>query len=312
MPNHALRCLAAAALGAAFLLIPARSQTREPEYGLNINVSEHDPQHCADLKAESAGELVQATEAFTLSRAEAPTLEISALDHGNIRVLGESRADYGVEVCKLAVAGDRGAAQQTLLGITVSRNAGRLSLSGPFADGGHWVAYFIVHAPKDAPVDLETRNGAIAVRGVDALVKVHATNGPIAVHDCNGRVEADSANGPIAFEGSGGDVHLQAQNGPIAVKVSGDLWNGNQLEARTNNGPVSLNFPDSFRSGVRVESSGHSPLSCRAAACAGATTDLRSSQRVIQMNGSGVAIRISTLNGPISIGGAESKLHKII
>jgi len=102
-----------------------------------------------------------------------------------------------------------------------------------------------------------------------------------------------------------------AQNGPIAVKVSGDLWNGNQLEAHTNNGPVSLKISDTFRSGVRVEMSGHSPMSCQAAACANATTDLRSSQRVIQMNGSGDTIRISTHNGPIAIGG-ESKMKRII
>jgi DUF4097 and DUF4098 domain-containing protein YvlB len=149
------------------------------------------------------------------------------------------------------------------------------------------------------------------VRGIDGMVKVHATNGPIAVRDCAGRVEANTVNGPIAFEGGGGDIHLQAQNGPIAVKVSGDLWNGNQLEAHTDNGPVSLKISDNFRSGVRVETSGHSPMSCKAAACANASTDLRSNQRVFQMNGSEGTIRISTHNGPISVGG-DSKTGRVI
>jgi len=308
--HHAFRYLAAAALAAA-LVVPAQCQIRS-HHQFNLNIREDNAEHCADLRAESSGEIAQGTEAFSLSRSEAPVLEISAVDHSNIRVLGAAQSDYAVEVCKFAVAGDRAAAQQLLRGVAVSRSAGKLSTSGPTAaDDGQWIAYFIVHAPKDAPVDLETRNGAIAVGGMDGQVKVHATNGPVAVRDCGGRVEAETVNGPIAFEGNGGDVHLEAQNGPIALKISGETWNGNQLEAHTNNGPVSLKISDTFRSGVRVETSGHSPLSCRAAACANAMTDLRSTERVIQMNGSGDSIRISTHNGPISIGG-DSKLKKII
>ncbi|MGO9259047.1 MAG: hypothetical protein ACLQU1_22405 [Bryobacteraceae bacterium] len=310
MLNHAFRYLAATALGATLLLVPAQSQTRN-HHDFNLNVQNSDAEHCADLKAEAAGEIAQATESFTLSRSQAPVLEISALDRGNIRVLGSAQADYAVEVCKFAVAGDRAAAEQLLRGVTVSRSAGRLSTSGPTTDDGQWIAYFIVHAPKDAPVDLETHNGAIAVRGIDGLVKVHATNGPIAVRDCGGRVEANTINGPIAFEGGGGDIHLQAQNGPIALKLSGDLWYGNQLEAHTNNGPVSLKIPDNFRSGVRVETSGNSPVSCKAAACANASDDRAGNPRVIQMNGSDGTIHISTHNGPIAVGG-ESKTGRAI
>ena len=295
----------------ALLLVPAWGQERNHR-DFNLNVHEEDARHCADLRAESRGEIAQSTEAFTLSRGEAPVLEISALDRGNVRVYGEGRADYAVEACKFAVAADRGTAQQLLNGVTVSRSAGRLSISGPSADNGQWTTYFIVHAPKDAPVDLETRNGPIAVRDMDGQVKAHATNGPIAVRDCGGRVEANTVNGPIAFEGGGGDIHLIAQNGPISVKLSGDQWNGNQLEARTTNGPLSLKIPDTFRSGVRVETSGHSPLICQAAACQNATTDLRGSPRVIQMNGSSDTIRVSTHNGPVAIDGGEGRLHRII
>jgi hypothetical protein len=308
MLNHAFRYLVATALGATLML--AQGQNRL-SHDFNLSVHDSDAEHCADLKAESRGEIAQSTESFTLSRGEAPVLEISTLDRGNIRVLGSAQADYAVEVCKFAVAGDRASAEQLLRGITILRSAGRLSTSTPTTDNGDWATYFIVHAPKDAPVDLETHNGAIAVRGIDGLVKVHATNGPIAVRDCAGRVEANSLNGPIAFEGGGGDIHLQAQNGPIAVKLSGELWNGNQLEAHTNNGPVSLKIPDNFRSGVRVETSGNSPVSCRAAACANASADRAENPRVIQMNGSGDTIRISTHNGPISVGG-ESKLGRVI
>ncbi len=95
------------------------------------------------------------------------------------------------------------------------------------------------------------------------------------------------------------------------MKLSGDLWYGNQLEAHTNNGPVSLKIPDNFRSGVRVETSGNSPVSCKAAACANASDDRAGNPRVIQMNGSDGTIHISTHNGPIAVGG-ESKTGRAI
>jgi len=269
-------------------------------------------ERCSDLRVESRGEVAQAVESFTLPRSQASMLEISALDRGSIRVLGAAQADYAVEVCKIAAAESRGAAEQLVRGIAINRSAGRLSASGPNTSDGEWMTYFIVHAPKDAPVDLETKNGPISVTGMEAMVKVRATNGPIALRDCTGRVEANTANGPIAFTGGGGDVHLTAHNGPIAVKVSGDLWNGNQLDAHTDNGPVSLDIPDNFRSGVRVETSGHSPISCRAGACNSAMTDSSGNQRVMQMNGSQDTIRVSTNNGPVSVGGGNDKMHRVI
>ncbi len=315
MVKPAVRYLAVAAIGAA-LTVPAQSQNRIRHESLNFNVSDNNAEHCSDLKVDSSGEIAHATEAFTLSRAEAPVLQIDAPDHGNVRVLGAAQSEYSVEVCKFAVAVDRATAEQALVGITVSHSGGRLSASGPPAgahgDDGQWMSYFIVHAPKDAPVTLEARNGPISVRGIDGEVKVNAVNGPVALRDLGGRVEASTINGPIAFEGSSGDIHLKAQNGPIAVKISGDFWNGNQLEVSTNNGPLSLKIPDTFQSGVRLEMSGNSPMSCRASICDHASEDLNSRPRVIQMMGSSGAIRISTHNGPVSVGGSDTKLKKII
>jgi hypothetical protein len=80
------------------------------------------------------------------------------------------------------------------------------------------------------------------------------------------------------------------------------MWNGSQLEARTVNGPVSFTAPDNFQSAVRIESAGGSPISCHLGACRNAWTDASRDQRVLQLNGSGNAIRLSTENGPVSIG----------
>jgi DUF4097 and DUF4098 domain-containing protein YvlB len=182
-------------------------------------------------------------------------------------------------------------------GISVSHTAGRLSFNGPTTESNDWLAYFIIHAPRDASLNLETKNGPIDVRGINGNVKLRATNGPIAVAECAGNVEAHAQNGPISFTGERGDVHLNAQNGPISVKLSSESWNGSQLEARTINGPLAVTMPENFRTGMRLETAGHSPVSCTAAPCNNAWRD----GRTIQMNGSSDTIRLSTENGPVAV-----------
>jgi len=302
MKNDSLYYLAAAALSAAWLLTPAHTRAARGR-NLNINIDGGDAESCASLKASTngGGQLAQANESFTLRRSDASLLELNASDHGHITVRGWDRGEYSVETCKIAVAETSSAADQIVRGISVGHSAGRLSFTGPSVDNADWLVYFIVHAPKDAPLDLETRNGPIAVRDMTSTVKLRAVNGPIAIRNSTGRVEAHTTNGPIAFTGNGGDVHLTAQNGPIAITVANDTWTGSQLEARTINGPLSLAVPDTFLSGLRVETSSHSPMSCSAAPCRHAWTDAGANSRVLQMNGSSSIIRVSTENGPVSI-----------
>ena len=297
-------------LCAAWLLPPASGQFNRRR-GLDIS-TEGNAERCSDLKVSSNGEIAQSSDTFTLQRNEAPVLELTGMDRSVISVRGADRGDFSVETCKVAVADTRAAAEQTLRAIAVTHGAGRFSASGPADDANsRWQLYFFVHAPKDANLDLETRNGPISVKGIGGTVKTRATNGPISLSDTTGMVEADTANGPISFNGGGGEVHLTAHNGPISLNLVGDMWNGSRLEAHTDNGPVSVNVPETFHSGVRIETSGHSPISCRTGACQNAWTDLTSSPRVIQLNGSQDTIRVSTRNGPVSVGGSK-KLGKII
>jgi DUF4097 and DUF4098 domain-containing protein YvlB len=296
MKNEGLVYAAAAVLCLGCFLTPAKSQSTKHR-GFNLNTNGN-AESCAELKVTSSnGEIAQINESFTMSKGEAPMLELNAMDRGNIRVRGWDHADYSVETCKIAVAETRAAADQMARGISVSHAAGRISFNGPATDSTEWMAYFIVHAPRDASLNLEAKNGPIDVRGVNGTIKLRAANGPIAIADCGGNVEAHTTNGPIAFSGDRGEVHLNAQNGPIALKFSGESWNGSQLEARTINGPLAVSLPENFRSGMRLETAGHSPVACAAAQCRNAWRD----GRTIQMNGSNDTIRLSTENGPVAV-----------
>jgi hypothetical protein len=289
--------VAVAVLAGGWLLTPTHTQARG-EIRLSIN---GDAESCAELKVHSSGEIARAASSFTLTKAQAPALEVNGGERGIIRVRGWNRPDYAVEACRIAAADTRAQADQLLGSIKVSQAGGRFSSSGPANSNSQWEVVFIVHAPSGAALDLETRNGPIDVRSVTGSLKVRATNGPVSVSEGSGAVDAHAANGPISFSGSGGDVRLVSSNGPVSVQILGDSWSGQQLEARTTNGPVSVQLPANFRSGLRLETDGHSPVSCSLATCRGARMDTTGAHRVMELNGSSPLVRVSTTNGPVSV-----------
>jgi DUF4097 and DUF4098 domain-containing protein YvlB len=303
MRNEGLIYTAAAALCLGWLLSPGASHAGK---GRNFNIStQGDAAGCADLHATSSAELSQLNSSFTLSKGEAPVLEINSADRGQIHVHAWDHADYSIETCRIAVADNRAMADQIARGISVNHTAGTITFNGPATDQGEWTVVFFVHAPKDAALNLESKNGPIEVKGINGPVRLRAANGPIAVNDCGGIIEVHTKNGPIAFHGDRGDVHLNAENGPIAVHLAGETWNGSSLEARTLNGPLAVHLPDGFRSGIRLETSGRSPIACQAALCRNAWTDLSRAGRTMQMNGANDAIRLSTENGPVAVQGSS-------
>lgn len=221
------------------------------------------------------------------------SLRMRSDSNGGIHVVGWSSPNYAVTACKAAALSSR------LADINVSVNGNEVRGSGP--DGGNWMVFFIVHAPKSAVLDLETHNGGIALNHVDGKVVARATNGPISLKDSTGDLDIDTTNGPISLAGDSGDVKLNAQNGPISVKLGGSSWRGS-LEAHTQNGPLSVKVADNYRSGVVIESDGHGPISCRAEACRQARRTFDDDDnRKIELGSGPAVIRMSTSNGPISV-----------
>jgi hypothetical protein len=297
---------AAAGLAVVSLLVPAPCRAAK---NFNLSVSMSNAEHCSDLRVRSNdGEVAQSTESVTLGARDASMIELEDnAGRAVVQVRGWDRPEYAVETCKIAAAESRSAAEQLIAGISVSRSAGRITTQGPSGDNGNWQVYFLIRAPKNGSLDLQTKNGPISVAGVSGNVKVRASNGPISLSDVGGQVDAHTTNGPISFRGGSGEVHLNAQNGPISLELAGEMWNGSQLEARTMNGPVNISIPENFRSGVRLQTSGRAPLNCRIEACQNAFTDAASEQRTIQLNGSADTIRVSTGNGPVSVNGPRRR-----
>ena len=278
------------ALAVVAVVFPLSARTRS----MTINVEDDEALTRCDqisVRFEDDSRGVRSEE--NLGVAGLRSLKVSSAQNGGIFVSGGS--SYAVKVCKVAES------ESTLRAMTAALRGNEVSAEGP--DDNDWVMYFIVTVPRNASVDLNSRNGPINLRDIAGSVTARATNGPISVKGSSGTLDLSTQNGPISLAGGSGDVRLNAQNGPISVKLEDTIWNGN-LDARTQNGPLSVKLPRNFRSGAVIESDGHGPMTCRADACRDARRtwdDDNDRHRKIEFGSGPTVVHMSTVNGPVSV-----------
>ena len=270
-------------------------QGRRSNRSMNVNISrDRVVTDCADIRIEYNG-LPAATGQAELSipASQVSTLR-SHLTNGGIYLSGWDRMEYSVKTCK-AVPADDPNTSDTLSRISTSVVGGELAVNGP--SDRDWTANLIVMAPRLTKLDLETRNGPLELRDLAGVIHVVATNGPVGLNNVGGSVDATTTNGPIHLKGASGDQRLTAANGPIHVELSGSRWDGPGLEVSTKNGPLSLSVPDGYSSGISVQTSGRSPVRCKAALCSGLTNFAG----VVRLGNGDPVVKLSTGNGPLSI-----------
>lgn len=227
----------------------------------------------------------------------------AAVTHAPISVVGGNAGGYSIEVCKAA------ARPEDLQAIRVTVDGGELRATGP--EGRRWFVHYKVRVPDGANIDIEADNGPISISDVNGTVVTRASNGPLSLRNLSGNIDATTKNGPISVRGGSGTMKVQASNGPLSVDLDGSSWRNGSLDASTRNGPLSLKIPRNYGSGVVVESNGRGPVSCKAEGCQRYRTQRADDDdrrhgwddepRRIELGSGSEAVRLSTVNGPITI-----------
>lgn len=240
---------------------------------------------------------------FNIARSQAPTLKAHLSEGVGLTAFTGSSSDYVVHACKAASANYSAPGDENLAAIRAEFSNGELRVHTPESE--NWGMYLIVEAPAGVSFDLSSVNGPLDLRELVGSVAAHTENGPLSLDRCSGEVNASTENGPLSVAGDSGRLHVRTQNGPLSVALSGSRWAGGQLEGSTENGPLSLSVAPGYSSGVRVESRGYSPVSCRE--CSGVQRTWDDNGRMIQIGGDPVVVRLSTVNGPVSVGPRGSR-----
>lgn len=253
---------------------------------------------CSDLHVRfDHRDAVMQSEERTISKAEASTLRVTAESNGGVQVQGSENDSYSVTLCKAAEEGSD--AESLLSQIHLSLNNGELGISGP-SSHSHWTAHLLIRSPKAAALDISMNNGPLTLQNVDGQMKIRSQNGPVSVRECSGELDLSSQNGPLTLDRNSGKQTVHTHNGPVNLSLSGDSWVGAGLEAQAMNGPVTLQIPSGYRSGVVLETEGHSPFEC-ASVCSEGRRTWDDEHKRIEFGSGPTVVRVSTINGPVSV-----------
>ena len=280
-------------MGAAALILAAATAVagRRGDHP-RVFIDGDEPERCSDVRVTFEDEpAFRAEDRVTIPAGGA--LRLEAAENSGVYVREASRPDFEVVLCKAA------STESGLSAIALSRSGDKVSVTGP--TGGNWVGFLLVIAPRGASLEISAFNGPIGLHGLSGRVIARTENGPISASGSTGELDLEAENGPIHFEGDSGRSKLRTQNGPIGVRLDGRSWEGEGLDARAVNGPVSVWIPPGYGSAALVESAGRSPFSCRGSGCAAARKSWNDDGRRIEVGEGPVLVRVATVNGPVSI-----------
>lgn len=248
-------------------------------------------------------EVYRGEEERTFQKSDFPNgLRLEAARNGGVAVVGWERNDILVKACKAAGSESAAEGKRRLEQIRMQVEGGKVTATGP-AEEGYWVVHILAFVPKGMKLEMDATNGPVSLRKFQGTVNLRTVNGPISIHRSSGEINARATNGPVSLSGSSGNIHIEVQNGPLDIHLTSDRWNGAGLEASARNGPIQLRLPSGYRSGVEVSSDGHSPFSCESAACPEGSRTWDDRRKMVRLGPAGqpVLVRMSTVNGPVSI-----------
>src|SRR5262245_56924575 len=282
-----------------FLLFQTAGAQDRKHYDTTMSIDgEKKITDCSQIRMRIRGGEAIRSQLVQVSTRWASALEVHATMNVAVHVPGGGGNNFVISAC-LGVAGDSSNDAKAVLDqVRLSIRYSKVLVQGP--NRQDWLAYLIIQAPNGSALDLEAGNGPIGIVDFSGQITARNINRPLTCRNVNGQVKADVQNGPLTVAGSGGDFQWNVENGPLTVALDGVQWSGGELEGRAQNGPLTLKLPENYVTAVRIDASKQSPIECRAVQCKQAvrTWDRPS---VIEFGSGTPQIRLSTVNGPVTI-----------
>lgn len=210
------------------------------------------------------------------------SIEIDGRQNGSIRVRGWDGDSVRVTARLQANGRTDDDARQTLAGVRITADGRGVRADGPSAgwrDRGGWSASYVVAVPRHFDLALVAHNGSLRVG------------------DVQGHMDLRTENGSVGLDDVGGDVHARTQNGSLSVQLGGARWDGQGLDAETQNGSVRLAVPDHYAAQLETGT-----VNGRINSDIPITVQGDVSRRLsIPLNGGGAKVKAVTTNGSVRI-----------
>lgn len=191
--------------------------------------------------------------------------------NGSVEVTGWDQSTIDVSGAKYAE--NEELLKAITVEVTVSNNVARVRSLRPENVRGSMGVHYIIKVPRrttldtiastngkitiadvDAPVRLNTSNGAVNASRIKGDVNVQTSNGSVRVADLDGAARVSTSNGGIQCERIRGTVNATTTNGAVNVDLAGSK-SGESVQVTTSNGGVKVKLGSMASNPVRAVTS---------------------------------------------------------
>lgn len=207
------------------------------------------------------------------------TITVDAGKNGGVAVKGADRSDVLIRARIQTAAPSQAEADQLAKQIRIE-TGGRISAQGPDQRQDYnWSVSFELLVPRRSDLALEAHNGGISIS------------------DVNGKIEFTCTNGGVNLNRVGGNVHGHTTNGGLNVVLTGDRWDGEELDVRTTNGGVNMSVPENYSAHLETGTvNGHVSVDFPVTVSGNITKELS-----LNLGSGGATVRAMTTNGGVRL-----------
>lgn len=156
-------------------------------------------------------------------------ISVDGRQNGGVSVKGWDRNEILARTRIQTAAPTQAEADALAQQITIQTAGAKIFASGPESRRDYyWSVSYEVFVPRRSDLSLTAHNGGISIS------------------DVQGRLEFTAVNGGVALRRVGGTVHGGTTNGGLSIELTGDRWEGEEMDVKTTNGGISMSLPENY------------------------------------------------------------------
>jgi DUF4097 and DUF4098 domain-containing protein YvlB len=159
----------------------------------------------------------------------AGAISVDGRQNGGVSVKGWDRNEILARTRIQTAAPTQAEADALAQQITIQTAGAKIFANGPESRRDYyWSVSYEVFVPRRSDLSLTAHNGGIAIS------------------DVQGKLDFTTSNGGVALRRVGGTVHGGTTNGGLSIELSGDRWEGEEMDVKTTNGGISMSLPENY------------------------------------------------------------------
>jgi DUF4097 and DUF4098 domain-containing protein YvlB len=159
----------------------------------------------------------------------AGAISVDGRQNGGVSVKGWDRNEILARTRIQTAAPTQAEADALAQQITIQTAGAKIFANGPENRRDYyWSVSYEVFVPRRSDLSLTAHNGGIAIS------------------DVQGKLDFTTSNGGVALRRVGGTVHGDTTNGGLSIELTGDRWEGEEMDVKTTNGGISMSLPENY------------------------------------------------------------------